>query len=99
LAFQILYGRRTELDSARHRLGLMADVAALNLEDKGLSSATSWQAALAASLPKGATAEGRTVLLADGDGNIKAYAPARRRSVRQPADNSRTPTASHHFRR
>jgi two-component system cell cycle sensor histidine kinase PleC len=74
-AFQILHGRRTELDSARHRLGLMADVAALNLEDKGLSSATSWQAALAASLPKGATAEGRTVLLANGDGNIKAHAP------------------------
>src|SRR6185437_5885837 len=35
----------------------------------------SWQAALAASLPKGATAEGRMVLLADGDGNIKANAP------------------------
>jgi two-component system, cell cycle sensor histidine kinase PleC len=74
-AFQILHGRRTELDSARHRLGLIADVAALNLEDRGLSSATSWQAALAASLPKGATAESRTVLLADGDGNIKAQAP------------------------
>jgi len=74
-AFQILHGRRTELDSARHRLGLMADIGALNLQDKGLSSTMSWQAALAASLPKGATAEGRTVLLADGDGNIKANAP------------------------
>jgi two-component system, cell cycle sensor histidine kinase PleC len=73
--FQILHGRHTELDSARHKLGLMADVTTLSLQDKALSSATSWQAALAASLPKGATADGRTVLLADGDGSIKARAP------------------------
>jgi hypothetical protein len=53
----------------------MADVAALNLQDKALKPDTSWQAALAASLPKGATADGRTVLLADGDGYIKARAP------------------------
>src|SRR5262252_5389443 len=72
---QILHSRRAELDSARHSLGLMADVAALNLEDKALKPDTSWQAALAASLPKGATADGRTVLLADGDGYIKARAP------------------------
>ena len=73
--FQILHSRRAELDSARHSLGLMADVAALNLQDKALKPDTSWQAALAASLPKGATADGRTVLLADGDGYIKARAP------------------------
>src|SRR6516165_4724551 len=73
--FQILHSRRAELDSARHSRGLMADVAALNLQDKALKPDTSWQAALAASLPKGATADGRTVLLADGDGYIKARAP------------------------
>src|SRR5262245_52246419 len=72
---QILHGRRADLDSARHRLGLMADVAALNLQDKAPKPDTSWQAALAASLPKGATADGRTVLLAGGDGYIKARAP------------------------
>jgi two-component system, cell cycle sensor histidine kinase PleC len=73
--FQISHGRHTELDSARYRLGLMADVTALYLQNKALSSATNWQAALAAGMPKGATGDGRTVLLADGDGNIKAHAP------------------------
>ena len=74
-AFQIVHGRRAELDAARHRLGLMADVAALDLRDKDLKPDTTWQAALAASLPRGATADGRTVLLADADGTIKARAP------------------------
>jgi two-component system cell cycle sensor histidine kinase PleC len=73
--FQFLHGKRTELDSARHKLGLMADVAALNLQDKTLSSSTSWQAALAASLPRGAIADGRTALLADAEGNIQGRAP------------------------
>jgi two-component system, cell cycle sensor histidine kinase PleC len=73
--FQVLHGKRTELDSARHKLGLMADVAALNLQDKTLSSSASWQAALAASLPRGAVADGRTALLADAEGNIQGRAP------------------------
>jgi two-component system, cell cycle sensor histidine kinase PleC len=72
---QLLHSKGTELDSARHKLALIADIAALNLQDKTLSSSTSWQAALAASLPKGAMAEGRTALLADADGNIRARAP------------------------
>ena len=53
----------------------MADVAAFRLKDETLKPDGNWQAALAASLPKGATADERTALLADADGDIKARAP------------------------
>src|SRR4029079_7999021 len=53
----------------------------LNLKDKTLSSNTTWQGALADSLPKGATADGRTGLLADAEGQIQG---------RVPLDGSRT---------
>jgi two-component system cell cycle sensor histidine kinase PleC len=74
-AFQLTEGKRAALDAAEAKLALLADNTALNLKDKTLSSSESWQAALAASLPKGATSDGREALLADAEGNIQAQAP------------------------
>ncbi len=73
--FQLVQGKRAAIDWAETRLSLLADNTALNLKDKTLGSGESWQAALAASLPKGATGDGRSVLLADAEGNIQAHAP------------------------
>jgi two-component system cell cycle sensor histidine kinase PleC len=74
-AFQIGSGKKAALESAERQLALIADVAALNLRDKTLSSSMDWQGALAGSLPKGATRHGRTALLADAEGDIQARAP------------------------
>ena len=74
-AFQLIHAKRTALDAAGHQLALIADNTSLNLKDKTLSSSTNWQGALADSLPKGGTAGGRTVLLADAEGTIQAHAP------------------------
>ena len=74
-AYQIGNGKDAALDSAERQLALTADVTALNLKAKTLSSSTGWQATLAGSLPKGATHDGRTALLADAEGNIQARAP------------------------
>jgi two-component system, cell cycle sensor histidine kinase PleC len=74
-AFQLAHGKRDALDAARRLLTLNADVAALNLKDKTLSSSLDWQSALAASLPKAATRDGRMALFADAEGNIQARAP------------------------
>jgi len=73
--FQLIHGKRAALDAARHQLALIADNASLSLKDKTLSSSTNWQSPLAESLPKGATAEGRTALLADAEGQIQGRAP------------------------
>ena len=73
--FQLVQGKRAAIEWAETKLSLLADNTALNLKDKTLGSAESWQAALAASLPKGATRDGRSVLLADAEGNIQAHAP------------------------
>jgi two-component system cell cycle sensor histidine kinase PleC len=73
--FQIIHSRNTALDAASYQLALIADSTALNLKDKTLSSSTNWQTALADSLPKGATADGRNALLADAEGAIQAQAP------------------------
>ncbi|MCJ7527521.1 MAG: ATP-binding protein, partial [Methyloceanibacter sp.] len=73
--FQLIHGRDTALDAASRQLALIADSASLNLKVKALGSSTDWQSALADSLPKGATADGRTVLLADAEGTIQARAP------------------------
>jgi two-component system cell cycle sensor histidine kinase PleC len=73
--FQIIHSKRTALDAASHQLALIADSASLNLKEKTLSSSTDWQGALADSLPKGATADGRSALLADAEGTIQARAP------------------------
>jgi two-component system cell cycle sensor histidine kinase PleC len=74
-AFQLVQGKRSALEGARTELGLIADTTALNLKDKTLGSSEGWQAALAESLPKGATVDGRSVLLADAEGNVQAHAP------------------------
>jgi two-component system cell cycle sensor histidine kinase PleC len=74
-AFQLVEGKRAALEAAQAKLALLADNAALNLKDKTLSSSESWQAALAESLPKGATGNDRHALLADAEGNIQAQAP------------------------
>ena len=74
-AFQVVHARRAALDSARQQLALIADLASASLKEKTLSSSMNWQNALAASLPRGATADGRTALLADAEGEIQARAP------------------------
>lgn len=73
--FQIMNGKQAALESARQQLALLADAGSLSLKDKTLSSSTDWQSALAASLPKGATRDGRATLLADAEGDIQARAP------------------------
>jgi two-component system cell cycle sensor histidine kinase PleC len=73
--FQLVQGKRAALAAARTELALIADTAALNLKDRTLSSSEGWQAALAESLPKGATRDGRSALLADAEGNVQAHAP------------------------
>jgi len=73
--FQLIQAKRAALDAARHQLALIADNTASNLKNKTLSSSTSWQSALAASLPRGATAAGRTAFLADAEGDIQGHAP------------------------
>ena len=72
---QIVESKGDELDSARGHLNLLADLTTQRLKEKPLSANASWQAALAASLPKGATKDGRTALLADAEGAIQARAP------------------------
>ena len=53
----------------------MADLTAVRLKDESLKPDSNWQSALAASLPKGATQDERTALLANDDGDIQARAP------------------------
>ena len=72
---QLIHGKSAALDAASHQLSLIADSTALSLKDKTPGSSTNWQGALAASLSKGATADGRSVLLADAEGTIQARAP------------------------
>src|SRR4029078_11359463 len=73
--FQLTHSKRAALGSATHQLALIPDSTALNLKDKTLGSSANWQGALADSLSKGATADGRSALLADADGTIQARAP------------------------
>jgi len=74
-AYQIGNGKDAALQSAERQLALIADVTALRLKDGTLSSSADWQSALAGSLPKGATRNGRTALFADAEGNIQGRAP------------------------
>ena len=73
--FQLIHSKATALDAASHQLALIADSTSLNLKDKTLSSSANWQGALAESLSKGATADGRSALLADAEGTVQAHAP------------------------
>ncbi|MGZ5862514.1 MAG: ATP-binding protein [Methyloceanibacter sp.] len=75
LATQLMHGKRTALATAETQLALLADITAKQLEGQSLTSGSTWQSALAASLPRGATADGRIALLADATGNIQARAP------------------------
>jgi two-component system cell cycle sensor histidine kinase PleC len=74
-ALQVSQSKQAALDAASHRLALLADTTATNLKGQALGSSGNWQAALAASLPKGATTSGRIVLLADAEGQIQGRAP------------------------
>jgi len=75
LVTQTLQSRQSAFDLAEERLALMADLTASRLKDEPLKPDSNWQGALATSLPKGATLDERTALLADADGNIQARAP------------------------
>ena len=75
LATQLMHGKRTALATAETQLALLADITAKQLEGQSLTSGSTWQSALAASLPRGATADGRIALLADATGDIQARAP------------------------
>ncbi len=72
-AVQLSHGKRTAFDAAQRNLELIADSTASQLKDR--TRGNGWQNALAASLPKGATTDERTVLLADAEGDIQARAP------------------------
>ena len=98
-AFQTVQRQACGTRCCAEQLALMADITALNLKDKTLGSSANWQGALAASLPKGATADGRTALLADADGNIQARAPLGGSHTGEPAHHSRPAAAAHHLRR
>ncbi len=75
LATQLAHGKRTALASAQAQLALFADLTAAQLGNQALASSGNWQKALAVSLAKGATTDGRTALLADAAGDIQARAP------------------------
>jgi two-component system cell cycle sensor histidine kinase PleC len=75
LVTQTLQSRQSAFSLAEERLALMADLTAVRLKDATLKPDANWQSALAASLPKGATQDERTVLLANADGDIQARAP------------------------
>jgi two-component system cell cycle sensor histidine kinase PleC len=70
-----IYGKRIAIDDARNQISLIADTIAANLQNTGSSKKSDWQNRLARSLPAGATLEDRLVLLADGNGVVKATAP------------------------
>jgi two-component system cell cycle sensor histidine kinase PleC len=75
LVSQTLQSRQSAFALAEERLALMADLTAVRLKDEQLKPDSNWQGALAASLPKGATQDERTALLANDDGDIQARAP------------------------
>ena len=75
VVIQTVQTRQSALTIAQDRLALMADLAALRLKDQPLTADSDWQRVLASSLPKGATLDERTALLAGADGKIEARAP------------------------
>ncbi len=75
LVTQTLQSRQSAFGLAEERLALMADLTSVRLKDEPLKPDSDWQSALAASLPKGATLDERTALLANDDGEIQARAP------------------------
>ena len=75
IGYQISDAKDGGFQSAREQINLLADLTSLRLKDKVLTPSADWQSALAASLPKGATKNGRVALLADADGQVQARAP------------------------
>ena len=71
LVSQTLQSRQSAFALAEERLALMADLTAVRLKDESLKPDSNWQSALAASLPKGATQDERTALLANDDGELR----------------------------
>ncbi len=74
-AVQLFQGKHAAFETAEHRLELIADISAANLKNTTLKPNGDWQKALADSMPKGATAEGRSILLADAEGTVRARVP------------------------
>jgi len=70
---QLTQAKRAAFETAQRNLELIADSTASKLKDK--TPKNGWQNALAASLPKGATRDERTVLLANAEGDIQGRAP------------------------
>ncbi len=69
------YGKRIATDDARNHISLIADTIAANLRNADTTNPSDWQNKLAASLPAGATLDGRQVLLTDASGAVQATAP------------------------
>jgi len=69
------FGKQVAIDDAKTRLSLIAGTIAANLLNKKPDAPETWQNVLADSLPAGATADGRRVLLSDSSGTIVAAAP------------------------
>ena len=76
-AVQLIQGKRAAFEAASQRLELIADSAASTLKDKTLKSSGDWQRALAESLPKGALADNRMIVLANAEGEQPAFDVAR----------------------
>lgn len=72
---QFIHGRQIAADEATARISLIAETIAARLRNVEAGDATSWQKQLAASLPAGATADGRRVFVSDAAGQIVASAP------------------------
>lgn len=68
-------GKQRAIDDASNRLTLIADAVAASIKANAPDQITDWQGLLAQSLPAGATAKQRLVLLADAGGAIQATAP------------------------
>ena len=68
-------GKQAALDDAGKRLTLVADAVAASVRANAGGSISDWQNVLARSLPSGATAEKRTIMLTDAEGRVKATAP------------------------
>jgi two-component system cell cycle sensor histidine kinase PleC len=74
-SYTIANSKDAALKAADRELALTANVGALRLKAQKLGSSADWQSALADSLPRGATQDGRAALLADAEGDIRARAP------------------------
>lgn len=68
-------GKQRAIDEASSRLTLIADAIAAGIKANAPERIADWQGALAQSLPAGATAKERLVLLADASGTVQATAP------------------------